>query len=532
VISGRFEVVSELGTGHLGTSYEVIHIKSGKRLALKFIYPELVSGGLLARFRTTLKAVRAIQHPGLLRYGDVAVDGGVIYISMEHVPHSGNLLGVLGEYQQNHQSVGLHEACQIVLKILEALKPLHDAGIVHGGIKPENILMKKKKAGPGGRTPIWEIKLTDTAMADLLARTPGISESNYRAPELGLGTGTRPSDIYSIGTILYELLVGQTPRGTYLSPTQLRGDLPIEIDDIIEIALSSNAEDRYQSVDDMAHHIRRAFSSDLAIEKSGSSMRQVLAAISVGVMMIAAYGVYLVVRETPDRLADVRAADEVLRTQARDSTRLLSEEEMAIMVKDHPEMLYIPSGPVVIGRFHQESLDVASQSEPLAHLHNVDAFYIDRFEFPNQLRDPEGQGQRPTARVDWATAERACQQQGKRLCSQEEWEKACKGPGNWIYSYGDTYDLEMCGAGIDDVSEFGKRDSCVSGYGVWGMSGGLREWTETVTGASDTRRVVKGGLRSNNERGSRCAFSVDESSSYADATLAFRCCLSVIDAVE
>ena len=63
------------------------------------------------------------------------------------------------------------------------------------------------------------------------------------------------------------------------------------------------------------------------------------------------------------------------------------------------------------------------------------------------------------------------------------------------------------------------------------MSGGPREWTSGVAGKGN-RRIVKGGLRANAERGTRCAFAVDEAAKYADRSLAFRCCLDVTDVAE
>ena len=75
-------------------------------------------------------------------------------------------------------------------------------------------------------------------------------------------------------------------------------------------------------------------------------------------------------------------------------------------------------------------------------------------------------------------------------------------------------------------------EECVSGYGVADMSGNLREWTASQPGTKEGRRLVKGGLRSNNERGSRCAYANDERENYADHTLGFRCCLSVEAAPE
>ena len=69
----------------------------------------------------------------------------------------------------------------------------------------------------------------------------------------------------------------------------------------------------------------------------------------------------------------------------------------------------------------------------------------------------------------------------------------------------------------------------MSGYSVADMSGNLREWTSSVAGKKAGRRVVKGGHRSNPQRGSRCAFGKDERATYGDTTLGFRCCLGLPD---
>ena len=99
-----------------------------------------------------------------------------------------------------------------------------------------------------------------------------------------------------------------------------------------------------------------------------------------------------------------------------------------------------------------------------------------------------------------------------------------------MYSYADVYDEEMCGKGVEEVHHIDqKNDACMSGYGVADMSGNLREWTSSQPGASADRMVVKGGLRSNNLRGSRCAYSIDERQNFSDSTLGFRCCLTAPD---
>lgn len=524
VISSRFEIERLLGEGTLGATYMVRHIKSGKHLALKFMRPRFVRPDRLNRFKNTIRAARELKHDGIVRYGDVgehSVNGQeFIYFSQEYFPGD-DLRALLDEYQQEQKSFTLQEACQIILKVLDALEYLHGQGMVHSHLKPENVIIRSKSTGPGGKKIVRTVKVSDAGMARMLAATGADDGSSYRAPELGLGAGTPPSDVYSVGVMLYELLVGQTPRGTYLSPTQLRGDLPEDIDDIVEIALAGNAEDRYPTPRDMAAHIKRAFSGESFDDGPATSLRTVMLVVGVAILAIAAGGFYVInYGSGPTATEIAQGKDKTLRDDVQAKNARLSESEMAALKEQHPEMLYIPEGPVLMGRLHQEDLSIASQSEPLAIKKPVGAFYIDRFEFPNRTEE------KPVAKVSFEQAAEACSESGKRLCTEQEWEKACKGPGSWIYSYGDAHDAEMCGDGVDDRNyAIGDHDTCVSGYGVWGMSGGPREWTESKADNAGKRRVVKGGLRGNSERGTRCAFAVDESANYADSTLSFRCCL-------
>ena len=146
-------------------------------------------------------------------------------------------------------------------------------------------------------------------------------------------------------------------------------------------------------------------------------------------------------------------------------------------------MIYIPDGTFLMGTDPDDPIREPSQKD-LQPVH-VPAFWIDKYPFPNQ------RGEFPKTNIDWFEARTLCTSLGKRLCTEEEWEKACKGPDNHRYPYGDSFQEGTCfvtGNYMDDwYQPMGRYSSCVSGYGVAEMSGNINEWT----GSSWTREDVR-----------------------------------------
>jgi hypothetical protein len=112
---------------------------------------------------------------------------------------------------------------------------------------------------------------------------------------------------------------------------------------------------------------------------------------------------------------------------------------------------------------------------------DVGAFCIDRYEFPNQL------GELPRVDVSWAEARDLCTEQSKRLCSADEWERACRGPQGTTYAYGDEFDRAACntpldtGGPVDDEIPFapaGSHARCRSSEGAFDLNGNVSEWVE------------------------------------------------------
>jgi formylglycine-generating enzyme len=151
-------------------------------------------------------------------------------------------------------------------------------------------------------------------------------------------------------------------------------------------------------------------------------------------------------------------------------------------------------------------------------------FYVDVLPWPNEV------GAIPTTNVTREEAQRLCATRGKRLCTELEWERACKGPDSARYEYGANYDPRVCGTGIAAETTSrrpsGERPACRSAFGARDMHGGPWEWTDSSWGRGTTkdRAVARGGGDASGELTSRCAYAVQLSSDEHSPVVGFRCC--------
>ena len=146
-------------------------------------------------------------------------------------------------------------------------------------------------------------------------------------------------------------------------------------------------------------------------------------------------------------------------------------------------------------------------------------YWIDKYEYPNVI------GEKPLVNVTWYEAQEKCTMLGKRLCTEREWEKACRGPEHWLYPYGSTYSVERCRTEREwqeGAVPIGSTN-CMSGYGVADMSGNVQEWT---LGESIEERAVRGGFWQSGSYQSRCSTRIFFHPTYKDETIGFRCCKS------
>jgi len=524
LIAEKYEVIDLLDESPLGPTYRVKHQKSGKFVRLTMLRPEVAGAEQKDAVIAAFKSARAFVHKNLMKVGELGDHEGVAYYTMEDFEGS-TLRELLQEYKIAGTQFATKEAAQVIIAILEALQAAHDSGIVLRALRPEYVLVNVRFTGPRQANFVARIKLVGTAFWNLVPNgtlaedefTRG--EAQYLAPELKSfePVATPRSDVYSAGVMFYEMLTGTAPIGTFQQPTKLRPDLPRHINDIVELALANSPEDRYRTASDLVADIQRIFREpDIAAEEE---RKPLVTPLWWGLAALAVLAVAVILYQMrPDPVEEARTADASLRAMAVEQQQLPSLEEVAaILAKHPPNMIYIPTGPYVAGRMHSE--EDAPAFEPLAKLREVDGFIIDAFEYPNL------KGALPAYGVTYAEAEANCTAAGKRLCTADEWEKACKGPGNTVYSYGDFYDPEFCGEGLEDRGyPAGSRPECRSRWGVFDISGSFREWTMTAPQEKETRRIVKGGVRHNPQRGTRCSFFTDESTGFKDGSMSFRCC--------
>ena len=271
-ILGPYEVVGALGTGGMGEVYRARDERLHREVAIK-ILPAAVGNdpSALARFEREARAVAALSHPNILSIYDVGTHGDVHFAVMELV--DGETLRVALADGRLPPRRALDYAAQIS----EALAAAHDRGIVHRDIKPENAIVT-----PEGRVKVLDFGLAKPN-ASTLPRATGATDARtverltdtgivvgtvgYMSPEQVRGqTVDHRSDIFSLGVVLYEMLLGERPfRGDSAVETMaaiLKEEAPElvsrvagvspSIDQIVRRCLEKNPAARFQSAQDLA----------------------------------------------------------------------------------------------------------------------------------------------------------------------------------------------------------------------------------------------------------------------------------------
>ncbi len=225
VVDGRYEVVSVIGEGGMGTVYEVRHTTLGRRFALKVLRRDIADAEHTARFIQEAKAAAAIGHPNIVAVSDfgeisLAPDGRsdgaplspgplsqpVPYFVMEY------LTGIsLASLLRAEKTLDPARAAQIVLQCAAGLSAAHAAGVVHRDLKPDNVFLTR--SGDREFVKLLDFGVAKMAGAGRLTRAGMVfGTPHYMSPEQAAGQSVdHRADVYALGVILYEALAGRVP---------------------------------------------------------------------------------------------------------------------------------------------------------------------------------------------------------------------------------------------------------------------------------------------------------------------------------
>jgi serine/threonine-protein kinase len=256
-----YEIESVLARGGLGVVYKARHLRLNQPVAVKMMLDRRYAGfAATARFLREAETLAGIRHPNIVHVYDFGEVTGRPYLTMEYVG-GGNLAQKLPGVPQP-----AHQAAQLVAVLAGAVQAAHQAGIVHGDLKPRNVLLTEDG------TP----KICDFGAARRVHLPPGLTRAgtpigipSYMAPELSTGNAqpVGPAvDIHALGAILYELLTGRPPIRAKtesetlrevishepVAPSRLNANVPRDLQAICMKCLEKDPKKRYATAGALA----------------------------------------------------------------------------------------------------------------------------------------------------------------------------------------------------------------------------------------------------------------------------------------
>ncbi|SDL45581.1 protein kinase domain-containing protein [Nonomuraea jiangxiensis] len=259
-LAGRYRLDTRIGAGGMGEVWRGEDIVLARTVAVKVLLPgRMEDPGFVARFQAEARAMATINHSGVVDVYDYGVSGDTVYLVMKFVDGEplDRLLARLGR-------IPPQAAMELIAQAASALQAVHDRGIVHRDVKPGNLLVQRDGT----------LVLTDFGIArsDIASRLTDagmvLGTAAYCAPEQAEGAPVTPAvDIYALGVVAYECLVGQRPfdgdsavtialKHIREAPPPLPVEIPQPVRTLVDIALSKDPARRYPTAKAMSEAAR------------------------------------------------------------------------------------------------------------------------------------------------------------------------------------------------------------------------------------------------------------------------------------
>jgi eukaryotic-like serine/threonine-protein kinase len=256
VLADRYRLLRKLGAGPVGEVWEGRDLVLDQPVAVKVVHGHLAADeAFRARLRALARDAARVQHPNAVAVHDVDEAGRFVVTELVEGPSTRQLLAERGP-------LAPETAMRLAAGACSALSAAHAAGVLHRGLKPENLL----QAPDGG------VKVTDFCLAPAVSG-PGLAAVRYLAPEeLATGQVDDRSDLYGLGCCLYELLCGRPPfdgptpfavASAHVNerprrPRSIRPDIPEALEAVVARALAKHPNNRFQTPAELRQALQRA----------------------------------------------------------------------------------------------------------------------------------------------------------------------------------------------------------------------------------------------------------------------------------
>ncbi len=255
-LAQRYDVLREIGRGGMATVYLATERRHGRQVAIKVMHPELAASVGAQRFEREIRIAAGLTHPNILPLHDSGEAGGVLFYAMPYIEGES-----LRRRLDRTHDLSIDQAVAIARGVADALGHAHALGFIHRDVKPENILLAGDHA-----------LLADFGIARAMGvgTTHEITQSGhtvgspmYMSPEQAAAEGTIDgrADLYSLGCVLFEMLVGTPPYSGHnamrlmsehtIAPIPqvrvMRGDVPMALEGVLTRALAKSPDDRFPS---------------------------------------------------------------------------------------------------------------------------------------------------------------------------------------------------------------------------------------------------------------------------------------------
>jgi len=370
---GPYEILAPLGAGGMGEVWRARDTKLGRDVALK-VLPEALAldPERLVRFEREARAIAALNHPNIVTVHSVDEVDGVRFITMEVVEGT-TLAELIPE-----RGLPVDTLLLLAIPLADALASAHERGVIHRDVKPGNVMVTTDR-----RVKVLDFGLAKLTAAGAVGADPELTATGltrggqiigtvpYMSPEQVEGRSIdRRSDIFSLGSVLYQMATGKRPftgetqaavisailRDTPSAVSEINPALPVRLSSIVQRCLQKDPEKRYPSAGEVCTELK-ALEASLAPARRAGLSRNAWMAIAAAVVLAAAAAGWLWHRASRARWA--------LETATPEITRLIDEEEFTkacVLLKDARAIL--PKDPTLEKLRLKATQEVSIDSAP------------------------------------------------------------------------------------------------------------------------------------------------------------------------